>query len=49
MEKIKCKNCKKLLAIIENGYFKIKGNTDYSSNGINRKIKCKCGMDNKIK
>lgn len=49
MKEIRCVKCSKLLATVENKWIKIKGNTDYSSNGEECIIKCKCGEMNKNK
>ena len=50
MTKIKCKECDHVLAVSEKGWFKIKGSTDYSSNGTDSYITCrKCKTINKIK
>ena len=49
MTKIKCE-CGHTLAIRVDGWLKIKGNTDYKSNGREAYIKCKkCDTINKIK
>ncbi len=50
MKKIKCKECERILAIEKDGWFKITGYTDYTSNGKESYIKCKkCRTLNKIK
>jgi phage FluMu protein Com len=50
MKKIKCKKCERILAVVKDGWVKITGNTDYSSNGTDSYIRCrKCSTLNKIK
>lgn len=49
-KEIRCENCNRKLATIENNYFMIKGKTNYSSNGIESTIICSnCNSINKFK
>ncbi len=49
-KEIRCENCNRKLATIENNYFMIKGKTNYYSNGTESTIICSnCNSKNKFK
>jgi RNase P subunit RPR2 len=50
IKEIRCENCNRKLATIENNCFIIKGKTNYYSNGIESTIICSnCNSKNKFK